>query len=117
MSRIVDRLREVDHADARVIAHLDSLNFTVDYIREDLESQYSDQDLDEAYRLIMQNQVSSDDFKDIIGKEFEAQTLFFEDIVVFVYPSSRYEAIFASFDYHEAIPITELVEVISNTDL
>lgn len=59
----------------------------------------------------MGSQVSGDDFKDIVGKDFEAQVLFFEDIVVFVAPSSRYEAVFASFDRHESLPINALLDI------
>lgn len=65
----------------------------------------------------MANQVSGDDFKDIIGKEFEAQVLFFEDIVVLVLPSARYEAIFASFDRHESLPINHLIRNATDSDL
>lgn len=111
MSDIVDRLRNVARADVRVIAHLVSFDFTVEYIRDDLESEYSNRDLDEAYRTIMGAQVSGDDFKNVIGRDFEAQVLFFEDIVVFMLPSARYEAIFASFDRHEDLPINELIDV------
>jgi hypothetical protein len=117
MSGIVDSLRDADDANARVIAHLDSLDFTVEYVREDLESRYSDRDLEEAYQLIMANQVTGDDFKDLIGEEFEAQTLFFEEVVVLVLPSARYEAVFASFDRHETFPVNELVEIATANDL
>lgn len=116
MATPADRLRAVDGADARVIAHLEALDFAVDYVRDDLESQYSKQELAEAYRVIMASQVSGDDFGDLIGREFEAQTLFFEDIVVFVFPSTRYEAIFASFDRDENVPITDLIEVATSTE-
>ncbi|KDS90911.1 hypothetical protein FK85_08440 [Halorubrum saccharovorum] len=110
MSQIVDTLRGVDGADARVIAHLDALDFTVEYVREDLESVYSDQDLEEAYQLLMANQVTGDDFKDLIEEEFQAQTLFFENVVVLILPSARYEAVFASFDRREPFPVIDLIE-------
>jgi len=110
MSQVVDTLRGVDGATARVIAHLDALDFTIEYIREDLESEYSDQDLEEAYQLLMANQVTGDDFRDLIGEEFQAQTLFFENVVALVVPSARYEAVFASFDRREPFPVIDLVE-------
>ncbi len=116
MSEIVDRLRDVDGADTRVIAHLGSIDFTLEYVRDDLESVYSDQDLDEAYRLIMANQVSGDEFKQLIGREFEAQALFMEDVLVLVLPSARYEAVFASFDREGTVPVDELVEVASEAE-
>ncbi len=109
MSDLVETLRAVDGAEARVIAHLDSLDFTVEYVREDLESLYSDRDLESAYRLIMANQVTGDEFKDLIGEAFEAQTLFFENVVVLVLPSARYEALFASFDRTDPFPVNDLI--------
>ncbi len=115
MSGIADRLRAVDGTDARVIAHLDALDFTIEYVRDDLRSVYSDTDLERAYRLIVASQVSGDDFKDLIGQAFEAQTLFFEDVVVLVFPSARYEAVFASFDRHESFPVIDLVDTATAT--
>lgn len=111
MSIRIDSLRDVDGADARVIARLDAVDFSIEYVRDDLESKYSDVDLEEAYRLIMANRVTGDDFEDIIQQDFEAQTLFFDDIVVFVIPARRYEAVFASFDRHESFPVGEIVRI------
>lgn len=117
MSELVEGLRSVDDAAARVIASLESVDFTVEYIRDDLESRYSDRDLEEAYRLIMSNQVTGDDFKGLLGKSrYDAQTLFFEDVVVFILPSARYEAVFASFDRHEAFPVTDVVDTAAATE-
>lgn len=113
MSQIVETLRGTDGADARVIAHLDALDFTVEYIREDIESEYSDQDLEEAYQLLMANQVTGDDFRSLLDEEFQAQTLFFENVVVLILPSARYEAVFASFDRRDSLPVTDLVEAAS----
>jgi len=110
VSDLVATLRGVDGAEARVIASLDSLDFTVEYVREDLESRYSDRDLESAYRLIMANQVTGDEFRELIGEAFEAQTLFFESVVVLVLPSARYEAVFASFDREDQFPIADLID-------
>jgi hypothetical protein len=110
MSRDIDSLRDVEGANARVIARLEAVDFTVEYIREDVEQQYSEDDLDEAYQTIMGTQVASDDFKRLIGEPFEAQTLFFEGIVVLLLPSSRYQATFASFDRHEEFPVNDVVD-------
>lgn len=111
MSGVADALREVDRADARVIAHLQSVDFTLDYVRDDVASEYSDRDLDEAYHLIMGHLVAGDNFRNLIGEDVcHAQALFFDDVVVFVLPSERYEAVFASFDRHESFPTTEVIE-------
>ena len=109
MPQIVETLRAVEGADARVIASLDSVDFAIEYVREDVEHLYSNADFEEAYSLIMGNQVSADKFKGLIGERYEAQTLFFDDIVVLVFPSARYEAVFASFDRHDEFPVNELV--------
>jgi len=110
MSRAIDSIRNVEGADARVIARLGAVDFTIEYIREDVAQQYSEDDLDEAYQTIMGNQIATDDFKDLIGESFEAQTLFFEGVVVLLLPSSRYQAVFASFDRHDEFPVTDLVD-------
>ncbi|OYR45248.1 MULTISPECIES: hypothetical protein [unclassified Halorubrum] len=110
MSELVETLRGVDGAEARVIASLDSLDFTLEYIRADLESRYSDRDLESAYRLIMASQVTGDEFRELIDEEFEAQTLFFENVVVLVLPAARYEAVFASFDREDPFPTTDLID-------
>jgi len=110
VSELAEALRAVDGAEARVIASLDSLDFTLEYVREDLESRYSDRDLESAYRLIMANQVTGDDLKNLIDEPFEAQTLFFENVVVLVLPSARYEAVFASFDRTEPFPVIDLID-------
>jgi hypothetical protein len=110
VSELVETLRGIDGAEARVIASLGSLDFEVEYIREDVESRYSGGDLESAYRLIMANQVTGDEFKELIDEPFEAQTLFFENVVVLVLPSARYEAVFASFDRTEPFPVIELID-------
>ncbi|MDZ5810972.1 hypothetical protein U4E84_06395 [Halorubrum sp. AD140] len=114
MSDLVETLRGVDGAEARVIAHLDALDFSIDYIREDVESRYSDRDLEAVYRLIMANQVTGDDLKQLLGTEFEAQTLLFDEVVVLLLPSARYEAVFASFDRRDPFPVSALVEAASD---
>lgn len=111
MSGVAETIREVDRADARVIAHLESFDFTLDYIRDDIASEYSDRDLDEAYHLIMGHLVAGDNFKNLIGEAAcHAQALFFDEVVVLVLPSERYEAVFASFDRHDAFPTNEVIE-------
>lgn len=111
MAQIVDAVRNLEGAPTRVVAELGPVNFSIEYARDDVESQYSDDDLEEAYRLMMAKQVAGEDFEELIGREFEAQILFFEDIVILVKPSERYEAVFASFDRHDDFPATELAAI------
>ncbi|MDS0298130.1 hypothetical protein NDI76_05200 [Halogeometricum sp. S1BR25-6] len=114
MSKIADAVWNFEGFTPRVVADLRSVDWQIEYIRDDVERIYSDEDLDDAYKLIMANHVSGDDFKTLIGKRrFDAQTLFFEDVVVFFFPSDRYEGVFASFDYDGEFPVNELVRRVS----
>ena len=110
MTTVPEALEDVEGTSPRVIARLESLDFEIEYMRDDVEGRYSEAELEEAYRLIMANQITGDDFKELIGKgRYEAQTLFFEDVVVCLFPSERYEAVFASFDYDDDFPVIDLV--------
>lgn len=114
MSEIANIIRDFGESKPRVVADLYSTTFEIEYIRDDVAGSYSDKDLDEAYKLIMAHTVTGDDFKSLIGEgRFNAQTLFFEDIVVFFFPSKRYEGVFASFDYDGGFPVNELVRAVS----
>lgn len=109
-------IQDVAGENPRLVARLGSVDYSVQYVRDDVEDRYSDRDLDEAYQLIMANQITGDDFRDLIGRgKYDAQTLFFDDIIVFLFPSERYEAVFASVDYASDFPVTELVERVSDT--
>lgn len=116
MSKIAEAIQEVADTTPRVVADLGSVDFEIRHMREDVEGRYSDGDLDEAYQLVMGNQISSDDFKHLVGEaEYKAQSLFFESIIVFIFPSDRYQAVFASFDYREDFPVGQLVQQVSET--
>lgn len=110
MSEIADIVQDVEGYTPRVVADLRSVTWQIEFIRDDVRGDYSEDDLDEAYQLIMANNVTGDDFKSLIGEsQFNAQTLFFDDIIVFFLPSDRYEGVFASFDYDDEFPVKELV--------
>ena len=109
MTTVPGALEDVEGTSPRVTARLESLDFDIEYIRDDVEGRYSEAELEEAYRLTMANQVTGDDFEELIGRgRYEAQTLFFEDVVC-LFPSERYEAVFASIDYDDDFPVTDLV--------
>lgn len=113
MPTIADTIREFDGPTPRVVADLRSVSFKVEFVRDDVEDQYSESDLDEAYQLVMSNQITGDDFRELIGESrYDAQTLFFDDILVFLFPSDRYDAVFASFDYDGAFPVNEVVDAV-----
>jgi hypothetical protein len=111
MSKTAEAIQEFEGTTPRVVADLESVGFEIKHMREDVKGQYSHTDLDEAYKLIMANQVSADDFKQLIGEaQYRAQSLFFESVIVFVFPSERYQGVFASFDYKENFPVSQLVQ-------
>ncbi|MXR51810.1 hypothetical protein GRX03_09355 [Halovenus sp. WSH3] len=116
MSKTSDAIQHFDGVTPRVVANLSNTSFDIEYVRDDVEGEYSDDEFDEAYQLIMANHVTGEDFKELIGEgEFNAQTLFFDDIIAFFFPSDRYEGIFASFDYDESFPVSEFVEYVSGS--
>ena len=114
MTSIADAILTFDGPTPRVVADLRSVSFDIEHVREDVEEVYSDRDLDEAYQLVMSNRVTGEEFKQLIGESrYDAQTLFFDDILVFLFPSDRYDAVFASFDYDGAFPVNELVDAVA----
>lgn len=116
MSSISEAILAFDGPTPRVVADLRSVSFDVEHVREDVEDVYSDRDLDEAYQLVMSNQITGDDFRELIGESrYDAQTLFFDDVLVFLFPADRYDAVFASFDYDGAFPVNELIDAVVET--
>ena len=116
MTGIVDAVRDLDGAPTRIVAELGPMDFSIAYARDDVEGQYSEDDLEEAYRLMMAKQVAGEDFEEVIDRELDAQLLFFEDVVVFVKPTTRYRAVFASFDRHEDFPADDLLDIATDAE-
>lgn len=113
MSKIADAIQSFKHT-PRVVADLGSITWEVEFIREDVQGEYTEDELEKAYQLIMANHVTGDDFKQLIGEgRFNSQTLFFDDTIVFFFPAERYEGVFASFDYDDGFPVKELVKFVS----
>ncbi|PSQ57033.1 hypothetical protein BRD22_03375 [Halobacteriales archaeon SW_8_68_21] len=113
MSPISETVLTFDGPTPRVVADLRSVSFGVEHVREGLKDIYSDRDLDEAYQLVMSNQITGSDFRELIGESrYDAQTLFFDDVLVFLFLSDRYDAVFASFDYDGAFPVNELIDAV-----
>jgi hypothetical protein len=111
MSTIVDRFGDVD-ADLRTVVTLGNTSWEVEYMRDDVRAAYEDDDLDAAYRSLMANQTSSDDFDQLIEfGELEAQVYLFEEILAFQFPASRYESLYVSYDRTEPFPVFGVVDV------
>jgi len=116
MPTIAEAVIDFDGPTPRVVADLQSVSFDIEYVRGDVADIYSDRDLEEAYQLVMSNQITGNDFKRLIGESrYNAQTLFFDDVIVFLFPSDRYDAVFASFDYDGAFPVNDLVSTVAET--
>lgn len=115
MSKKVEAILNFEGATPRVVGDLQNLDFDIEYMRDDVDSLYTNGDLDEAYRIIMGNLASGDEFKSLVGKPgFKAQTWFFDELLVCIFPSERYQAVFASFDYDEDFPVNQLVKRVSD---
>jgi hypothetical protein len=111
MVTLVGALREIESASLRTVATLESLDYEMRFVRDDLAGEYDPGDLDHAYQSMMANQVSTDDFGRVgdFG-DIDAQLFFFERVVVFLFPSSRYEGVFCSFDRTDPFPVQQVID-------
>jgi len=81
------------------------------YIRDDLESEFSEAELDRAHRDLVANQLSAADFKENVGgSEVNCQTFLFDEKIAFLFPSSRYDSVFVSFDYQQPFPFQAVID-------
>lgn len=110
MTALVDAFRAVD-GDLRLVAMLDSTDWHMEYLRDDLEGTYTADDLDRAYQNLLANQVSSDDFSRVHQTgNLVGQLYYFEKTLSFQFPASRYEGVFVSYDQAEDFPVLEVFE-------
>ena len=111
MSPVAESILDVEGVTPRIVADLGQVDFTIRHVRDDVADHYSEADLEEAYRLIMANQISGSQFRQIVDQaQYTAQSLFFDDLIVLLFPSERHQAVFASFDYREDFPIFQIIE-------
>lgn len=67
-------------------------------------------DLEQAYRTVVANQISSNDLSHVaLSGELEASLLLFENILMLLFLSSRYEGIVVTYDRSEQFPVLEVV--------
>lgn len=105
MTNIIEPFRAIDNG-LRLIVALTNTSWNLEYQRDDLVEEYAAEDFEETYRSHMANQVSSDDLSNVIkGGGFRGQLYLFEDIIVFQFPTSRYEGFYVSYDWHVGFPI------------
>ncbi|SER15649.1 hypothetical protein [Natrinema salaciae] len=111
MTGHVDVFRTIEGTSLRFVVTVDALEYTLDFVRDDLEDAYSEQDLDHAYRNLIANQVSADDFKHSLELgALECQILFTDVNIGFLFPSSRYNGLFVAFDRQKPFPVLEVVD-------
>lgn len=110
METIVEAFEEVD-GDLRVVASLRATSWEIEYVDDELEGVYTESDFETAYQSVMANQISTDDFSNVgpLG-EVIGQLYFLEEVIVFQFPSSRYEGVFVSFTQADQFPIYDVFE-------
>lgn len=111
MTDLVDTFHDVEGATPRVVATLSGIDYEIEYVQPELADAYGGEQLDRAYQAMMANQVASQDFSQVGSfGDLESQLFVFENVVVFLFPSSRYEGVFVSFDHGQPFPFSEVVE-------
>ena len=113
MVELTEAFNEKTDGALRIIAMLDSMNYEFQYVRDDVASQYSEQELEEMYLSIMSNLISADDLSKIASYGgVDAQMIAISDKLAFFFPSSRYKAVFVSFDRTESFPVMEILDMV-----
>lgn len=111
MSDLIEAFKQFGAAELRMISTHDATNYEMHYVREDLEDEFTPVELHSAHRNIVANQVSSEKFSQAVDNgRLQAQQFFFEDVIAFVFPSSRYDGVLVSYDRNGSLPVTEIVE-------
>jgi hypothetical protein len=111
MGDIVDELAEIAGKEARFITRLESTGYELLHVRDELQEAYTREELDSAHRNLIANQVSLSDFRSVLNLgEIEAHQFFFEDVIVFLFPASRYQGLFVSYDREEPFPASKVIE-------
>ena len=111
MTSHVEVFQNVEGAELRFVVALDTLEYTIEFVRDDLENAYSETDLDEAYRNLIANQLSGNDFKESLGiGDIECQILLTDVNIGFLFPSSRYKGIFVSFERQKSFPVLDVID-------
>ncbi|WP_336325679.1 hypothetical protein [Halovenus sp. HT40] len=107
-SGFVETFREIDSG-LRIIVTFANTDWEIEYIRDDLEETYTEEEFEKTYREHLASQLASENLSAVIeGGEFVGEMFLFEDIVVFQFPSSRYEGMFVSYDWTESFPTNDV---------
>ncbi|WP_143165469.1 hypothetical protein [Halobaculum gomorrense] len=111
VSTAADKIIDFEEATPRVVADLYNLDYEIRHVRDDVIDCYTEAEFENAYKIIIGQMVGGDNFRSIVGgQQLGVQTLIYEDIIAFIIPSERYEAIFATFDYNGNFPVNQFIQ-------
>ncbi|MDS0474058.1 hypothetical protein [Natrinema sp. 1APR25-10V2] len=114
MPDLIEAFQDIEEAQVRVVATIDSRKYEIEFIRDDLIEAYSREDFEDAYKDLIANQISADDFRQTVGfSDLNCQLFLFDETAAFLFPSSRYDSIFISFDYEYPFPLRTIVNTAS----
>lgn len=117
MEDLIRAFREIDDG-LRLVVALKSKSWAIEYRRDDLVDEYSAADFEKTYRSHMANQVSSTDMSRVIkGGAFRGQLYLFEGVIVFQFPTSRYEGLYVSYDWYDGFPIQTVFDTATSVPL
>jgi hypothetical protein len=109
MVGFVQTFQAID-ADLRVIVSLTATSWEIEYLRDSLEGEYTEADFERTYRDHLATQVAADDLSQVIkGGDFIGQQYVFEDVIVFQFPTSRYEGFYVSYDWTDPFPMSDVL--------
>ncbi len=114
MESLIQDLQHIDGGELRVVIAMEGVEYDLEYVREDLQKTYTEEEFDRARNIIMANQVSSDDFS-ALGEfgDLRVQVLVYESVVLFIFATSRYDGMAVSFDRGGTFPISETIDTVT----
>ncbi|WP_256390698.1 hypothetical protein [Natronoarchaeum rubrum] len=107
-----DELQSMAGEDLRAVATFGKLDYDVAFIRDDVRERYSRERLDELYRNLVSDGIANDEIgQQMAVGEQQARIKVFENVIVLVFPSSRYEGVFVSIDRDPDVPILDIIDL------
>jgi len=112
VEEFTDGLHSLAGEDLRAVASFGKLDYDVAYIRDDVSEGYTREVLDELYRNLVSDGIANDEIgqRMHVGDQ-QARIKVFEDVIVLIFPSSRYEGVFASVDRDPDVPILDVIDL------
>jgi len=105
-------LHSMAGGDLRAVASFGKLDYDVAYIRDDVSERYTREGLDELYRDLVSDGIANDEIgqRMAVGDQ-QARIKVFEEVIVLIFPSSRYEGVFASVDRDPDVSILDVIDL------